>query len=439
MSGSVTGIVPARDGKGYWLFTSSGTLYPFGDAVTFGNATPDGSPLVGLVPTIDDEGYWLAYADGFVAAFGDAVTYGSLSSQPPAPVVSIAGLRDGEGYWLTTSAGQVYAFGRATAHGSLSPAPPKGISVVALVPTTAKRGSSGTSGTSGSSPAPLPAPVLPLKGDPYVHGSMGYDVSSFQCAKHNRAVRQAKLPKTTTLAVVQVAGWLDSATNPCLSSLLGWAHTAATPHDPTSLYLFLNAPTASAAAGRQDAAGPAGNCAHVAPAKRASCRAYNYGYNGANQALRYAASRGARLRLWWLDVEGGRAPGAFAQFGRGEYWAQSTALNDRTIQGAIDALRKEGITVGIYSSSLQYANIAGNFVPRGPRIPLWVAGVPWTNPPFGERGLPGKAILRSWCAGTAHYAGSKRTDLFAGGVPWLLQETPGSLPSPYGIDPDYAC
>ena len=49
------------------------------------------------------------------------------------------------------------------------------------------------------------------------------------------------------------------------------------------------------------------------------------------------------------------------------------------------------------------------------------------------------ATLAAWCAGTVGYSSETPTDLFAGGVPWLLQETPGSEPSPYGIDPDYVC
>jgi hypothetical protein len=434
---TVSGIVPTRDGKGYWLYTSSGQVYAFGDALSFGTAAPDGAALVGLVPTPDDNGYWLAYADGFVAAFGDALTYGSLSQRPSAPVVSIAGFGDGQGYWLTTSAGQVFGFGQAASYGSLSSPAAPSAPVVAIVAASGE----GASKTAGSgTQGPLPAPVTPLKGDPFVHGTMGYDVSSYQCARSDRAVRQAKLPTSTALAIVQVAGWLNSATNPCLSSLLSWARSAATQHDPDSLYLFMNAPTNTPAALAQGALGPAGDCRRLASSEQLSCRAYNYGYNGALAALRYAASQGARMRLWWLDVEGSRAPsGPYATFSSGEYWAASKALNDETIQGALDALHKQKITVGIYSTSVQWADIAGGYVPSGPRLPLWVAGVPWTNPPYSERGLPSEAVLRAWCAGTAHYAGHTGTDLFAGGVPWLLQETPGPLPSPFGIDPDYAC
>lgn len=68
-----------------------------------------------------------------------------------------------------------------------------------------------------------------------------------------------------------------------------------------------------------------------------------------------------------------------------------------------------------------------------------MAGVPWTSPPFRQHGLPGPAALARWCAGTASYTSPRTPELFAGGVPMLLQETPGTQPSPYGLDPDYTC
>ncbi len=88
---------------------------------------------------------------------------------------------------------------------------------------------------------------------------------------------------------------------------------------------------------------------------------------------------------------------------------------------------------------MQFPTIAGSFVPGGAQVPLWVAGAPWTRPPYTESGLVPSSVLASWCAGTSGYSSTNPTDLFAGGVPWLLQETPGSEVSPYGIDPNYAC
>ncbi len=438
-SDNVVGIVPTPDGNGYWVFTSDGTVYPFGDARAIGSGHgPGGSPAVGLAATADGGGYWIAYADGAVRQFGDAPFYGSPAhAVGHQPVIGIAATRNGAGYWVATDTGQVYGYGQAVSHGSLGRAAASaGHGVVAVVATAAKT----TSGASAPPPPPPLPPLKPLKGDPYAHGAIGYDISNFQCNRHAPARTQAGLPARLGLSVLQVAGWLDSSLNSCLAAETSWANRAAAKGDPPSLYLFMNAPTNSTASRRQAATGPAGRCATRPRDRQASCRAYNYGYNGARHALAYATARGTRSSLWWIDIENAAlARGEYANFGAGQYWSANRKLNDRTIQGAIDALRASKITVGIYSSSLQYSAIAGNYVPAGKRVPLWIAGVPWTKPPYHERGLPSTAALASWCAGTAHYQGSKKTDLFAGGVPWLLQETPGVLPSPYGIDPDYAC
>lgn len=421
---SVVGVTPTPDGGGYWLTTRQGGVYPFGDARWLGTTSgPSRSPLVGLAPTADGGGYWLAYADGTVLAFGDAPAEPSTTAAPSSRVASIAGLANGRGYWLATATGTVAATGQAVSHGGL--AGTGASSVVAVLATRAVGGP--------GSPAPTH-----LTGDPYRRGFVGYDVSNWQCAPRSPSLASSSLPTRAGFAVLQVAGWLDSSANGCLASELAWSARAAR-GGPQALYLFVNAPPSSPAAAAQDATGPAGRCVAVVAAARASCRAYNYGYNGATRAAAYARSQGATAPLWWLDVEGGRSSGAYGTLAGGAYWSVSPQLNDRTIQGALDALRAGGITVGLYSTSVQYARIAGSYVPSGPQVPLWVAGVTWTSPPYTEKGLPPASVLASWCAGTARYAGSPRTDGFAGGSIWLLQETPGSLPSPYGIDPDYAC
>jgi hypothetical protein len=171
------------------------------------------------------------------------------------------------------------------------------------------------------------------------------------------------------------------------------------------------------------------------------CVAYNYAYNGSRDAFRYAASVNVSSSLWWLDVENPNlSTSAYSSFSTGQYWSDSTALNAATLQGAIDGLRSAGVRVGIYSTSVQYPKIVGNYVPGGARVPIWIAGAPWTNPPYSESGLSSLATLSAWCAGAASYTGTPPTNvLFANGVPWLLQETPGTEKSPYSLDPNYTC
>ncbi len=442
--GHIGGIVDSPDGNGYWVWSTGGDVYAYGDVRAYGGGPgPHGSPIIGVAATPDGRGYWLAYADGSVRQFGDAPFHGSaVHVRLAAPIAGFGATPDGGGYYLVGQTGRFYQFGDAHFSGSLAKTPPKPpVRVAVLLVAALPPAPPPTTTTTPPSPptTTLPPPVPPLTGDPYLHGSFGADISDFQCAKPGSASAMAKLPAQTGFAVVQVVGWLDSSVNSCLAAEVAWA-LAAAPENPVSLYIFMNSPGKNANAATQSATGPAGTCATLVASAQAPCRAYNYGYNGAANAYTDASTQGVASPLWWLDIENASlAPGQYSNFNAGQYWSSSTTLNDRTIQGAIDALRSQGATVGIYSTSLQYPKIAGTYVPSGPQLPLWIAGAPWTSPPYTESGLPSPTVLASWCAGSAHYSGDKGNDLFAGGVPWLLQETPGNLPSPYGIDPDYAC
>jgi len=422
----VVGFAATPDGAGYWIVTASGSVYPFGDAAFYGSPVHRAhrEAIVGMASTVDGLGYWLAAANGAVYPYGDAVFHGSpVHDHVARTVVSITSSADGAGYWVTTSSGRLFNFGDARFTGSLAHAQPRPpLEVVGLIRTSYAI----TSATSATSP--------------FTHGAFGVDISNYQCSKTNPSSIQSSVPGHSTIAVVEVAGWLDSADNGCLASEAAWATGAAGANgSPFSLYLFVNSPGNDASAAALDSNGPAGKCTELSDAAKYSCQAYDYGYNGAKDALGYAASAGVVAKVWWLDVEGARlSQSAYSDF-PSAYWSDSTTLNDQTIQGALDALHQGGVVAGIYSTSIQFPEIAGAFVPSGPRVPLWVAGVPWTNPPYTEHGLDSTSILAQWCAGTATYAGSKATDGFAGGVPWLLQETPGNEASPYGLDPDYSC
>lgn len=212
------------------------------------------------------------------------------------------------------------------------------------------------------------------------------------------------------------------------------------------MYLFINSPAEGS--GPDVAAyssGPAGTCADFVPGsvKDYNCIAYNYGWNAAKGAMSYASSSGANSAMWWLDVEGPQPPVCksttpFIQ--QGAFWSCMRSYNAETVAGAIAELRSAKVTAGIYSTAQQYGLITGNYVPPAPAIPLWVAGAPWTIPPYpagttvpaGYPGagspLPGLSALAPWCQGQYD---------FAGGTPSILQETPGPINVPY--DPDYAC
>jgi hypothetical protein len=479
LSSPIAAFAPTPDGKGYWMVSAKGNLFHYGDAGFFGSTVHDqkDGPVVALVATPDGKGYWIVSTKGVVHHFGDAPPVGSRTRPRPAvvavaatpdgrglllltkdggvhplgtagfygslvhhrlsrPLTSIAPSADGAGYFLTDAAGSVFNYGDAEFEGSLAGSPPRRpTAVVALDPVTLPAPVTLT-----STPAPVgpPASGIPL----LPHNGFGYDVSNFQCQEPGSTAASASLPATSSFSVIEVAGWLDDSENSCLASEAAWATAAAAGSGaaPFSLYLFVNSPDQSAAAASLDQNGPAGQCAALVSSAQPACLAYNYGYEGAIAARASAASVGVSAALWWLDVEGTNlAPSEWSNFSAGQYWSSSTTLNDETIQGALDGLRAGGVTVGIYSSSVQFPTIAGSFVPSGAQVPLWVAGTPWTNPPYAEQGLDPTSVLGGWCAGTSGYSSTYPTDLFAGGVPSLLQETPGSEASPYGIDPDFAC
>ena len=116
----IVGIASTPDGKGYWLVSSHGAVYGFGDAHFYGSLTHRPAPLiVGIASTPDGKGYWLVSSHGAVYDFGDARFYGSFAYHRPAPpIVGIASTPDGKGYWLVSSHGAVYGFGDARFYGS---------------------------------------------------------------------------------------------------------------------------------------------------------------------------------------------------------------------------------------------------------------------------------------------------------------------------------
>lgn len=163
--GPIVAIVGTADHGGYWLVGQDGALFTFGDARDFGSvcvvppnngagngALPspcpagvpeESSPVVGIAATPDGKGYWLATSAGGVYTFGDALFFGSLgdvrlnapivgiSASPPPENCGASGRPPAQGYWLVGADGGVFAFGDAqflgSATGSRLNAPMAGI------------------------------------------------------------------------------------------------------------------------------------------------------------------------------------------------------------------------------------------------------------------------------------------------------------------------
>jgi hypothetical protein len=113
---------PAGARSGYWMVSSEGRVYNFGEAAHVGNAASQ-VPAVDLEPTPSGNGYWIVNSDGHVFANGDARWMGNADPARLAvgeKVTSLSSTPTGNGYWIFTDRGRVLIFGDATFFGDMS-------------------------------------------------------------------------------------------------------------------------------------------------------------------------------------------------------------------------------------------------------------------------------------------------------------------------------
>ena len=190
--------------------------------------------------------------------------------------------------------------------------------------------------------AMLPAAALADNG-PMGSNTAGWDISWPQCGQ--------PLPeqRADMFHVVGVTGGTPFTSNPCFGSQFAYAAA----EGPLSLYVNLDFNLAAAG-------GPL-----TCQPEDQGCEAYNYGWGAGvsawDSARRDTGGGSQGVQMWWLDVE------------TENVWSDNTDLNSYVIQGALDFLQHTaGRTVGIYSTSLQWHEIAGDFAP--PNTPNWAAG-----------------------------------------------------------------
>ena len=458
----VIAIVSTRDGGGYWLCDASGIVTAFGDAQPIPSLLwwkAQHAPIVGFAVMSSGKGAWAVNSIGIVYHLGPSPLYGNLRDKTGGvPIVGMARAPNSKGYWLVNAKGYVTSFGSASpavpppailankgAVVGMTAAPVAGYWAVSstgyVVPggVPSRGGLARRSGPTAIVAIARARPVQLAGGGTYPAGTIGYDINWPQCASSGSAAAgplpgPPGYPAATTaytIAVVGVDGWAVDSYNPCLSPEVAWAKKATLPNGTLAphyqLYLFLNSPASTSTI---DQSGPAGTCADLASSAKPACLAYNYGYNAAVEAVSYAKSENAWAKRWWLDIENDQcASGEWNDAAAGEWWSCEQKLDDATIQGALDALRKDGLIPGVYSTALQWNAITGSYTPSGGTLPIWVAGAPWTSPPYPvSSGYEKPSALQAWCTGQYD---------FGGGTVQMVQETPGSNNYPY--DPDFAC
>ena len=121
LSAPLLGISAHPNGQGYWLCAQDGGVFTFGNAKFFGSTGGRrlNQPIVGMAATPTGKGYWLVARDGGVFCFGDAKFFGSTGSlRLNSPILGITPTSTAKGYWLYAQDGGIFAFGDAKFFGS---------------------------------------------------------------------------------------------------------------------------------------------------------------------------------------------------------------------------------------------------------------------------------------------------------------------------------
>jgi hypothetical protein len=138
-NGSVVAVVPDHNELGYWVVTSTGQVYPFGNAgsVAPRKAWTTAAPITGATASADGNGYLIVDANGDVYTAGDAQSHGGPPSGIGAAnkIMAVVPTSTGAGYWLMGQDGAVY--GRGDAPGNLGSIPGLGLHLNALIVTAA--------------------------------------------------------------------------------------------------------------------------------------------------------------------------------------------------------------------------------------------------------------------------------------------------------------
>jgi hypothetical protein len=123
-----------------------------------------------------------------------------------------------------------------------------------------------------------------------------------------------------------------------------------------------------------------------------------FGARTADHAIAVARAAGAHAPLLWLDVEDAN------------HWDADPRVNLTVLRGAVDAVRRAGGRVGVYSTPRYWRQIMGG---ANVGLPVWVAST------TDQSGAP------SWCTAAKG---------FTGGEVFLVQALPGQFDANWACD-----
>jgi hypothetical protein len=202
----------------------------------------------------------------------------------------------------------------------------------------------------------------------------GIDISHPQCV----GASHVPLPSSISFAVIGVNGGVASSSNRCFASEYNSAFllSGATEQPHASVYVNTGNPGLAAAwwpSGDLTQAGtpvvnPDGSCDNL---PGAAC-AYVYGYSMAQADYRRVRRAVVQVpELWWLDVETSNT------------WQSDLVANAASLSGMVAYFTAQQRDVGLYSTSYQWAKIAGVTLATSnlAGLPSWLAGGSYAGAP----------------------------------------------------------
>lgn len=171
--------------------------------------------------------------------------------------------------------------------------------------------------------------------------------------------------------IVGVNGGTMGTRNHCMRRELSWARRAPGVRGNPAVSLYVNTQDPGPTGAHWPADSIDRGTGLPAPDRYGVCRGgrsmacgWQYGWNGAETDVRSDGIRAPGRYVWWLDVE------------TTNVWMRNRQLNRAVLTGMADYFQAQRLQVGVYSTHIQWAVIAGSVSPANPLygLPEWVTG-----------------------------------------------------------------